>query len=116
MASLSQIFKIPPLDGNLGAVLLGVILGSMYFKLYPEDRLFLKSLVLIILVFETVHTGVWMVVIYHFAITDAFNLIKISQGHWSVRMTFLITVIGSQYWWLAIPAVVTMFIGFGFGV
>lgn len=78
MASLSQIFEVPPLDSSLGAVLLGVIVGSMYvpfphiasvvlntrstgsserlygltvhqtyryFKLYPEDRLFLKSLV-----------------------------------------------------------------------
>ncbi|KAL1941000.1 hypothetical protein VTO73DRAFT_7636 [Trametes versicolor] len=114
MVSLPQILGIPPLDGNLGAVLLGVILGSIYFKLYPEDRLFLKSLVLIILVFETVHTAVWMIVIYHFAITCAFDPIKIAQGHcFYARRVFLL---GSQYWWLAIPAIVTMLVGFGFGV
>lgn len=36
MVSLPQILGIPPLDGNLGAVLLGVILGSMYVPPPPH--------------------------------------------------------------------------------
>ncbi|KAL1941002.1 hypothetical protein VTO73DRAFT_7638 [Trametes versicolor] len=104
MASLPQILKIPSLDSTIGAVLLGAIFGSMlygltvhqtyrYFKLYPKDRLFLKSLVLTILVFETLHTAVWIVVIYRYAITDAFNLVNILRSHWSIPLTFLITSI-----------------------
>ncbi|EIW52142.1 uncharacterized protein TRAVEDRAFT_53570 [Trametes versicolor FP-101664 SS1] len=147
MASLPQILKVPSLDSSLGAVLLGVIFGSMlygltvhqtyrYFKLYPKDRLFLKALVLTILVFETLHTAVWIVVIYHYAITDAFNLIDILRGHWSVRFTFLITglavfacqvfyvrrvfLIGPHYRWLVVPAdsiqVISMFGGLSFAV
>ncbi|EIW52143.1 uncharacterized protein TRAVEDRAFT_53571 [Trametes versicolor FP-101664 SS1] len=71
--SLSQLLHIPSLDDSLGAVLLGIILGSMlygltvhqtyrYFKLYPKDALYLKSLILVILVFETLHTVVWIIV------------------------------------------------------
>ncbi|KAI0824342.1 hypothetical protein BC628DRAFT_428045 [Trametes gibbosa] len=143
MASLSHILKVPSLDSSIGAVLLGVIVGSMlygltvhqtyrYFKLYPKDRLFLKVLVFTILVLETIHTVNWIIVTYHYTITDAFNLVSILRGHWSVQLTFVITgvavfacqsfyvcrvfLFGPRYRWLVIPAVITMFGGFSFAL
>ncbi|EIW52147.1 uncharacterized protein TRAVEDRAFT_53575 [Trametes versicolor FP-101664 SS1] len=144
MASLPQILRIPSLDSTIGAVLLGAIFGSMlygltvhqtyrYFKLYPKDRLFLKSLVLTILIFETLHTAVWIIVIYRYAITDAFNLVNILRSHWSIPLTFLITGLAvfacqtfyvyrvfrldPRHRWLVIgPAVIAMFGGLGFAL
>ncbi|EIW52148.1 uncharacterized protein TRAVEDRAFT_53576 [Trametes versicolor FP-101664 SS1] len=143
MASLPQILKVPSLDSSLGAVLLGVIIGSMlygltvhqtyrYFKLSPRDRPILKFLVLTILVFETLHTAVWIIVIYHYAITDAFHLSDILRGHWSIRLTFPITglavfvcqsfyvsrvfLAGPGYRWLVVPAAISMLVGIGFAI
>ncbi|KAH9850845.1 hypothetical protein C2E23DRAFT_832917 [Lenzites betulinus] len=143
MASLSHILKVPSLDSSIGAVLLGVIVGSMlygltmhqthrYFKLYPEDRLFLKVLVVTILILETAHTVVWIIVTYHYTITDAFDLVDILRGHWSVKLAFMITgfavfvcqsfyacrvfLLGPRHRWLLVPAVITMFGGLSFAL
>ncbi|KAI0628327.1 hypothetical protein C8Q77DRAFT_1162322 [Trametes polyzona] len=143
MTSLPHLLKVPSLDSSLGAVLLGVVLGSMlygltlhqtyrYFELYPTDKLYLKILVLTILALETVHTVVWIIVVYHYAVTDAFDLVDILRMHWSVRLTFLVTgvavlvcqsfyayrvfLVGRHYRWLVIPAVLTILTGFAFAL
>ncbi|KAI0773046.1 hypothetical protein BD413DRAFT_611970 [Trametes elegans] len=142
-ASIPQLLHVPSLDSTIGAVLVGTVVGVMlygltvhqtyrYFKLYPADRLLLKVLVATILVFETVHTVLWIIVVYHYTISEAFNLPGVLLGHWAVRTTFMITsfavlvcqifyvcrvyLIGFQYRWLAVPAVISMLSGFSFGM
>ncbi|KAI9060734.1 hypothetical protein FKP32DRAFT_1678688 [Trametes sanguinea] len=128
---------------TFGAIYTGVVVGTMlygltlhqgyrYYKLYPTDRLYIKILVSIILILETLHTVIWIYIGYHYLVNEAFNLNGTLRCHWTIRSTFIITsmaifacqtfyccrvfLIGPHYRWLVIPAVVSMLTGFTFGV
>ncbi|KAJ3017971.1 hypothetical protein NUW54_g452 [Trametes sanguinea] len=87
---------------TIGAVALGVVLGIMlygltihqvyrYIKMYPSDKPALKMFVVLILLLETLHTALWLIAGYHYLIEQPFVTVASLNGHWSVRLTVLIT-------------------------
>ncbi|KAI9060733.1 hypothetical protein FKP32DRAFT_1007567 [Trametes sanguinea] len=92
----------PSLASTLGATYIGLVIGTMlygltvhqgyrYYKLYPTDRLYIKILVSIILVLETLHTVNWIYIGYHYLVNEAFDLDGILHCHWTIPSTFIIT-------------------------
>ncbi|KAI0668077.1 hypothetical protein C8Q78DRAFT_1081481 [Trametes maxima] len=141
--SIPATLGLPSLDSTLGAVYVGMVVGVMlygltvhqtyrYFKLYPSDKYYVKTLVIIIVMLETLHSVLWAIVGYHYLITEALNITGLLLGHWSVRLTVLETgfavyacqsyyacrvyLIGPRYRWLVIPAVISMTTGLGFAI
>ncbi|KAI0643500.1 hypothetical protein C8Q79DRAFT_979428 [Trametes meyenii] len=135
--------EFPPLDDTLGAIYIGLVVGTMlygltvhqtyrYYKLYPKDRLYIKALVVIIVALETLHIILWNIVGYHYTITEAFNIRGMVLAHWSNKLCLIETgfaifscqsyyacrvyLIGPRYRWLVIPAVVLMVTGLGFAI
>ncbi|EIW52150.1 uncharacterized protein TRAVEDRAFT_24458 [Trametes versicolor FP-101664 SS1] len=108
MLSLPETLGLPSFDSTIGAVFLGLVVGIMlygltvyqaykYYTVYPHDRIGLKVFVAsacaneapqitVILAFETFHSALWIVVSYHYLITEAFNVIGLLDAHWSVRV------------------------------
>ncbi|KAL1940999.1 hypothetical protein VTO73DRAFT_7635 [Trametes versicolor] len=144
MPSLPETLGLPSFDSTIGAVFLGLVVGIMlygltvyqaykYYTVYPNDRIGLKVFITVILAFETFHSALWIVVSYHYLITEAFNVIGLLDAHWSVRLTVLTTGftvfisqtfyahrvyhVGPRYYrWLAIPAVISMCTGLSFAI
>ncbi|KAI9060740.1 hypothetical protein FKP32DRAFT_1009627 [Trametes sanguinea] len=146
MSSLGPILHslgLPSVASTSGASYIGITIGMMlygltvhqgyrYYKLYPKDRMYLKILVSVIFLLETVHTVVWMYIGYHYLVSESFNVAGSVYCHWTIRSTFIITsmavlscevfycfrvyLIGGRYKWLVIPAVITMTAGFTFGM
>ncbi|KAI0643493.1 hypothetical protein C8Q79DRAFT_1012763 [Trametes meyenii] len=114
-------FGLPSMDSTLGAIYIGLVIGTMlfgltihqtyrYFKLYPNDRFYIKALVIIIVyvqivvdilttfhllasisALEAFHSVLWATVGYHYLISEALNISGLILGHWSVRMTVMET-------------------------
>ncbi|KAI0773045.1 hypothetical protein BD413DRAFT_311019 [Trametes elegans] len=138
-----------PWWSTIGAVAAGVVVGVMlygltvhqayrYFKLYPDDRFYLKTIVSTVLMLETFHTALWLVVGYHYLLAEAFDPDDFPRGVWSVRLTILTTAlticitqcffayrvfclrvqprVPSQYTsrWLLIPALLFLTVSKGF--
>ncbi|KAI0643494.1 hypothetical protein C8Q79DRAFT_1012764 [Trametes meyenii] len=141
--SIPVTLGLPSLDSTLGAVYVGMVVGVMlygltvhqtyrYFKLYPSDKFYVKTLVIVIVLLETLHSVLWVIVGYHYLITEALNIPGLLLGHWSVRLTVIETgfavyacqsyyacrvyLIGPRYRWLVIPAVISMTTGLGFAI
>ncbi|KAJ3005375.1 hypothetical protein NUW54_g4366 [Trametes sanguinea] len=131
------------LTESLGAILLGTIFGSMlyglmlhqtyrYWRLYPNDKFILKGLVASIVVMETFHMVLWIIVCYEFLIVDYLNPLKIvSHQPWFLVLTIPMVVvaaaisqafyagrlyyIGPQYRPLVFVAVSVMLMATGWG-
>ncbi|KAI9060725.1 hypothetical protein FKP32DRAFT_1678681 [Trametes sanguinea] len=122
---------------TIGAVALGVVLGIMlygltihqvyrYIKMYPLDKPALKMFVALILLLETLHTALWLIAGYHYLIEQPFVTVASLNGHWSVRLTVLITaftvcttecyyasriyIMGPRWRLMVIPAVILILI------
>ncbi|KAI9060743.1 hypothetical protein FKP32DRAFT_1760050 [Trametes sanguinea] len=98
LASAVPSLASPSLGSTSGAVLLGTIFGSMlyglviyqtykYYRLYPKDRIELKSLVCIIAVMETIHTALWILVCYEYFVVNFFNPLNLLRTHWYIQLT-----------------------------
>ncbi|OSC99561.1 hypothetical protein PYCCODRAFT_1438124 [Trametes coccinea BRFM310] len=98
LASTVSSLPAPSLGSTSGAVLLGTIFGSMlyglvlyqtykYYRLYPKDRIALKSLVCIIAVMETIHNALWILVCYEYFVVNFFNPLNLLRTHWYVQLT-----------------------------
>ncbi|KAI0323970.1 hypothetical protein GY45DRAFT_1289638 [Cubamyces sp. BRFM 1775] len=128
---------MPSLNDTLGAVLLGAIFGFMlyglmlhqtyrYYRMYPNDGVMLKGLIMIIVVMETFHTAMWILVCYEYLVISYFNPFNLVIVHWYIRLTIPLTAftgmfsqifyagrvyyIGPQYRLLVAIAVVVMFV------
>ncbi|KAJ3005069.1 hypothetical protein NUW54_g4508 [Trametes sanguinea] len=122
------------LTESLGAILLGTIFGSMlyglmlhqtyrYWRLYPNDKFILKGLVASIVVMETFHMVLWIIVCYEFLIVDYLNPLKIvSHQPWFLVLTIPMVVVaaaisqaavGPQYRPLVFVAVSVMLMAIG---
>ncbi|KAL7278338.1 hypothetical protein ACG7TL_008314 [Trametes sanguinea] len=104
-SSAVSFLATPSLGSTSGAVLLGTIFGSMlyglvlfqtyrYYRLYPKDRIELKTLVCIIALMETIHTGLWILVClcrgpasYEYFVVNFFNPLNLLETHWYVQLT-----------------------------
>ncbi|KAI9060739.1 hypothetical protein FKP32DRAFT_1678690 [Trametes sanguinea] len=143
ITSILHSLGFPSLSSTLGAIYVGVVIGTMlygltvhqgyrYYKLYPKDRLFLKIMVSAIFLVETLHTVLWIYIGYHYLVAEAFNLAGTLDCHWTIRATFIVTSIavglcqtfyclriflfGPRYRWLLTPAVLSMTAGAVFGI
>ncbi|KAH9884527.1 hypothetical protein C8Q73DRAFT_796234 [Cubamyces lactineus] len=140
-----HLLGVPSLATTLGSIYLGVTIGLMlygltvhqayrYYKHYPEDGLlYPKGIVTLVLVFETLHTVVWMYIGYRYLVSEAFNITGELSNHWTVSCTFLVTSFSvyacqtfyccriwnfgaSYYRWFLIPAIVSMCTGLSFAI
>ncbi|KAL7278341.1 hypothetical protein ACG7TL_008317 [Trametes sanguinea] len=132
MSSLGPILHalgLPSVASTSGASYIGIVIGMMlygltvhqgyrYYKMYPQDKIYLKVLV--------------SVIFYHYLVSESFNVAGSVYCHWTIRSTFIITsmillscgmfycfrvyIIGGRYRWLVIPAVITMTAAFVFGM
>ncbi|KAL7277977.1 hypothetical protein ACG7TL_007930 [Trametes sanguinea] len=86
---------LPSLNSTFGAILIGSYIGFIiyglnlyqtlhYFKAFPNDRLYLKILVGIVLALETWHTALCMHTCYHYLVTNYFNPLALLEGSLSV--------------------------------
>ncbi|KAI0326519.1 hypothetical protein GY45DRAFT_1373922 [Cubamyces sp. BRFM 1775] len=145
VTSLMHLYGIPSFDSTFGSIYLGVTVGGMlygltihqayrYFKQYPEDGFFYpKGVVMLILLFETLHTIVWTYIGYRYMVSEAFDVGGALRSHWTISLTFIITPCslhtcqgfygyriwsfgGKFYRWLLIPAVLTTCVGIAFSV
>ncbi|KAL1940985.1 hypothetical protein VTO73DRAFT_7621 [Trametes versicolor] len=134
---------LPAIDNTLGAVFIGTVLGCIlyglivyqvyrYNRLFPEDPLFLKGLVLVISVFETLHTALWILVGYEYGITHYFDFSNLVSNHWYTTLTILVAELtgltnpifyarqvyfaAPRYRWIVALAVIAMFGGLGFSI
>ncbi|KAI9067890.1 hypothetical protein FKP32DRAFT_1672613 [Trametes sanguinea] len=75
---------LPSLTNTFGAILIGSYIGFIiygltlyqtfyYYKAFPNDRLYLKLLVGVVLTMETWHTVLCMHTCYHYLVTNFFN-------------------------------------------
>ncbi|KAH9896098.1 hypothetical protein C8Q73DRAFT_789881 [Cubamyces lactineus] len=88
----------PSLNETLGAILLGAVFGFMlhglmlhqayrYYRNHADDSTGFKILVLSIVVMETFHTILWIMVCYEYLVTSYFNPISLNKLHWYIRLT-----------------------------
>ncbi|OSD02263.1 hypothetical protein PYCCODRAFT_1435586 [Trametes coccinea BRFM310] len=82
---------LPSLNSTFGAILIGSYIGFIiyglnlyqtlhYFKAFPNDRLYLKILVGVVLALETWHTALCMHTCYHYLVTNYFNPLALLEG------------------------------------
>ncbi|KAI0643492.1 hypothetical protein C8Q79DRAFT_1012762 [Trametes meyenii] len=134
---------IPSLDSTIGSIYLGLVLGMMmygltvhqtyrYFKMYPSDRIYIKTLVTIIVALETMHSAIWVAFGYHYMVKEILDIAGLLRVYWLEGVATIVTAfavvacqafyafrvffIGPGYRWLVIPAVTTMVVGLGFAI
>ncbi|KAH9858032.1 hypothetical protein C2E23DRAFT_880705 [Lenzites betulinus] len=99
---------LPSLNSTLGAILLGCIFGFMlyalmlhqtyrYFRMYPGDGLPLKGLILTIVLMETFHTVLWIIICYQYLVVNYFNPLNLIQTHWYIKLTIPMTAITGMF-------------------
>ncbi|KAL1940973.1 hypothetical protein VTO73DRAFT_7609 [Trametes versicolor] len=99
---------LPSLNSTLGAILLGSIFGFMlyalmlhqtyrYFRMYPGDRLPLKLLILTIVLMETFHTVLWIIICYQYLVVNYFNPLNLIETHWYIKLTIPMTAITGMF-------------------
>ncbi|CDO71977.1 hypothetical protein BN946_scf184943.g11 [Trametes cinnabarina] len=97
VGSLDAALGFPALDNTMGALFLGTTFGLMlygltmyqsylYFRLYKNDHLWLKCLVLAIFILETFHITLCIIALYHDLITNYLKPLSLLSGHWSTRV------------------------------
>ncbi|KAK7460660.1 hypothetical protein VKT23_009375 [Stygiomarasmius scandens] len=94
-ATLQSPGEQQPLDNTMGVMLLGIIVSAIlygislvqtmyYFNRYPKDVWYLKALVTITLVLDTVHMAFTTHTIYHYLVTEYYNKEALNFMIWSV--------------------------------
>ncbi|KAI9056777.1 hypothetical protein FKP32DRAFT_1681943 [Trametes sanguinea] len=90
------------LENTFGAYLVCTCLGCMlfgltthqtyrYFRLYPSDSKSLKSLVILVLGLDVVHTILTVHICYFYLVTNYFHPERLAEGVWSIRLVILNT-------------------------
>ncbi|KAI0668079.1 hypothetical protein C8Q78DRAFT_274263 [Trametes maxima] len=91
--SLLSLGILPSRNSSMGAIYIGLVIGSMlfgltvhqtyrYFKLYQSDRLYIRILVVTIVAFDAFHSVLWFTVGYHYLVAEVFNIPELLIGHW----------------------------------
>ncbi|KAM5544789.1 hypothetical protein V8D89_001687 [Ganoderma adspersum] len=103
-SSFSPVGSVPPIDNTFGAVLIATFLATTlyglvfhqcyrYFKLYPNDGVWVKSLVVFTLVFETFHIVLSTHVCYYYLVTSASDPDARRSSVWSLRLLSVVTAL-----------------------
>ncbi|TBU25189.1 hypothetical protein BD311DRAFT_765041 [Dichomitus squalens] len=90
--------QLPSLANTYGAIFIGNCVALMlyglttyqtyrYFRLYPKDSIFLKGLVAVIFLSETVHAILPIHMCYYHLIKNYFNPQTLADDTWSLRLT-----------------------------
>ncbi|KAF8879136.1 hypothetical protein BD779DRAFT_1163234 [Infundibulicybe gibba] len=93
---------IPSLDSTMGAMLIGVIASAVlygvscvqtfyYFTYYPNDRWYIKTIVPIILFFDTVHLCLVSHTMYHYLVSNYDQPASLEIIVWSIVLESLFT-------------------------
>ncbi|KAI0364320.1 hypothetical protein BV20DRAFT_1125692 [Pilatotrama ljubarskyi] len=101
---LSLLPKVPSLDDTFGAFLIATFLGLImygltlhqsyrYCRLFPKDAMFLRIIVILTVVLETLHIVLCMHVCYYYLVTKYFNPAALLDGVWSIRILPISTVL-----------------------
>ncbi|KAI9069808.1 hypothetical protein FKP32DRAFT_39213 [Trametes sanguinea] len=99
---LAPLPKLPALDNTFGALLLGTYGGLLlfgltthqayrYFNMYPEDGRILKSLVVIVMIVETLTSVFSMHICYHYLVESYFKPQALQFGIWSIDVFPLVS-------------------------
>lgn len=92
MSSGEQILKI---DNTMGAAFIGIICAAMlygvscvqtlyYATRYPKDVWYIKGLVALVWIFDTIHQCLICHTVYYYVITNFNNPITLTRMVWSV--------------------------------
>ncbi|KAJ8489129.1 hypothetical protein ONZ51_g3102 [Trametes cubensis] len=98
----TSVADVPSLSTWLGAFLLATFICLMlygltlhqsyrYSRLFPEDIILLKAIVLLTVVAETVHIALCMHICYFYLVTNYFNAAALLEGVWSFRILPIMT-------------------------
>ncbi|KAJ8456694.1 hypothetical protein ONZ51_g11971 [Trametes cubensis] len=98
----TSVTDVPSLSTWLGAFLLATFICLMlygltlhqsyrYSRLFPEDIILLKAIVLLTVVAETVHIALCMHICYFYLVTNYFNAVALLEGVWSFRILPIMT-------------------------
>ncbi|RPD69891.1 hypothetical protein L226DRAFT_539336 [Lentinus tigrinus ALCF2SS1-7] len=91
---------LPALDNTFGAVLLGTFFGIIlygmtlhqsyrYYRLYPKDKLWLKGVVSLTILMETIHTFLACHVCYYYLVSNYFKPTALLFGSWSIKLLLI---------------------------
>ncbi|KAJ7185595.1 hypothetical protein C8R46DRAFT_1061124, partial [Mycena filopes] len=105
-----------------------------YFIEYPKDKMWTKVLVWTLWILNTVHSALMVHLIYHYLITNAFNLFQLSQNIWSLPVSMVVHLIAAFLvmlyflsviyrfstlklrWLLVVPTLCAILLHIGFGL
>ncbi|RDX57090.1 hypothetical protein OH76DRAFT_1476554 [Lentinus brumalis] len=130
------------IDSTYGAALLGLVVSAClygitllqafsYFRNYSSDRLFIKSLVVILIVLDTMHLALCTRTVYWYLVTNFGNVNNLDMTTWSMALqTDCNGLIGlivqiffarrlwimSNNWLITAVVVILAFLHFGLGV
>ncbi|KAM6501409.1 hypothetical protein JOM56_004423 [Amanita muscaria] len=91
------------IDNTYGAALIGVIVSAMlygitnlqtyfYYMTYPKDQGWMKTLVSVIWILDTVHMALVSMTIYHYLVTNYSNPSALAVGHWSLYVSIVVNI------------------------
>ncbi|KAI0326512.1 hypothetical protein GY45DRAFT_105668 [Cubamyces sp. BRFM 1775] len=80
---------------HIGQILFGLVVYQVhyYFKTFPDDGIWIKSFVSMVMLTQTVHSMLWTLASYHYGITDPYSTAALSPAHWSLRVVFMMTAL-----------------------
>jgi len=95
------LIPVGKLNETVGAGLLGVVLSSIlygitcaqtfnYYTSYPNDRVFLKTLVAGLWVLDTIHMSFVIIMIYHYTVTHWGDPLALAETTWSLTFSILV--------------------------
>ncbi|KAI0682313.1 hypothetical protein C8T65DRAFT_750653 [Cerioporus squamosus] len=139
--AMPLILQIPALDNTFGAVLLGTFLSLMlygmtlhqsyrYYRLYPNDKAWLRGVVSLTIVLETIHMVLACHVCYYYLVTNYFKPTALLFGSWSIKLLLIcsgciiivaqsffarrVFLVGPQYRLLVLAAVRAIYCSYDF--
>ncbi|KAJ7256709.1 hypothetical protein C8J57DRAFT_1517347 [Mycena rebaudengoi] len=64
-----------------------------YFVEYPKDKIWLKTLVSVLWILNTLHSALMFHLVYHYLILNAFDIFTLSQNVWSLPASMVVHLI-----------------------
>ncbi|KAI1792149.1 hypothetical protein LXA43DRAFT_362598 [Ganoderma leucocontextum] len=101
---LPPVNSVPPIDNTFGAILIATFVALTlyglvahqcyrYFQLYPKDSVWIKSLVLFTLVFETFHIVLGTHTCYYYLVTSYSHTDALRSSVWSLGLLSVTTAL-----------------------
>ncbi|TFK91290.1 hypothetical protein K466DRAFT_333349 [Polyporus arcularius HHB13444] len=93
LASMGETFGALLLGTFSGTILYGLGLHQLYryFQLYPKDLIFVRSVVILTMIFETLHTFLTLHVCYFYLVDNYLCPGRLQQTVWSINLLAITT-------------------------